>query len=426
MRRLPALIVAVFALLSPPLYGAEEPQDMGGLYGTLAFDENLNETLNLSMGFQWILLDGRNVSAQEIRDAYGTDGWNFLYSDIEKAGREIFNRTLWILESHGTHVEVSIGNIWGEGPLHLYMNGSGIMNYSSDDPELFASILDCGLNITLSPEPENISLNIIAPRGWKINGERSYMWDGESTEIRIEGPEPRKNRIDVLMDIYHMDTSGERQKLKMNLSVDASVYSVPFNGNVSLPEGLNISHPTIRLINLMVERSLLDEDELERRMDSYLDRMEERIVDRFPDVDVVERYMNNTGDSLKIRVSAMVSAPLDAFTNGAFLRWYASQRIVLQLSGMDASIVNYTVMIPEGMKILSMDHGKIPVFYRDFGNRTGFIASVSDSGTYMVGISIGFVIDLNPLIPLFVGVAVAFILWALVTRYVPKRRGRHG
>ena len=428
MRRLLALLVAVFAVLSLYPVRAEEPQDMGGLYGTLAFDENLNETLNLTMEFQWIWLDGRNVSAQGIRDAYGTDKWDSMLPEIRRAGEEVFNRTLWNIESHGTAVDVSIGNIEGDGALYLYMNGSGSLNRSSEDPELFRAMLGCGLKLTMHLEPADISLKISVSDGWKINGRCSYLWEGEEVDVTLEGPEPEDNMVDVLMDIYHIDTSGEQQNLMMNLSVNATVYSVPISmmGNFSLPEGLNVSMPTIELINLMVERSILDRDYVHRKIETYMDEMNERIVRRFPGAENIQKDAEIGASILWINISAEVVSPVSDFSPGAFLRWYASQRMVLELSGMDSSTVNYTVVIPNGMKILSIEHRDAPVIYMDFGEREGFLVSIADAETHDISVDLGFVIDLDPLLPLFAVVLVVFILWLVVARYVPKRRGGHG
>ncbi len=433
------LVVLLVFLLVIPLLGVttawESPESVF-ISGSIDFDSVVSMAVELNATAESLSADGRNLSADYIRGIYasGGDDWKTLADSISKTGQKMFNSTLWSIRARANS-RISVGiyglNLSG-GPLYLSMTGKGVLNISDEWEEEFLDLLmDSGAVINISAEPrENIELLIYPPPGCVINGESAYEWKGSADVFTVKkAKEMDINRAEILMDIYRLDTSGMYQNVFMNLSIDATLYwiNIPSELRTKMPDNVWIKRASIALVDYSVEHSYLSEEDVKNGENSVINELEERIVRWFPGAHNISHEMVYGEGFVRFNILAEISAPVESFSSRSVLRWYASQKISIRLSGLDGFECNYTVAVPEGMKIMGISsRPAVPMFYTTLDGRSAFRALVSKPGEYTVSVTIGFLIDIDPLVPLIVLVVVSGILWMLVRKYVPERRGKRG
>lgn len=398
----------------------------GNIKGTLIFDENLGENLTLNITLEWILVNGKNLTSQDIRDLYGSDNWDGVKKAIEKTSAGIFNRTLEAMCSHPLSERSEI-IIPESSPIYVEINGRGELNFTGDG-KILSLLKSSSFSMLLNLSAINgAEIEITVPEGWSVNGERSYIWKGDEESMKIEHTCSVKNRASAFLDIYRIDTSGVSQKLFMNISINATIYQIPYPYSINSSSAeMEFNTVSVEMINYLMEKGMLDKRDVEERVDERVREIEERIVREFPGAGNISESQKILKKSAVILINASVTAPVENFESAAFLRWYSSQKIYLRLAGMEGFTINYTVIVPEGMKVMGIEHSGVPVFYRNYQGREGFMATISSPGDHRIGVSVGFVIDLSPLIPLFIALGISFVLWILVRKYIPERRRKHG
>ncbi len=432
-------MVVLLAFMSVmPLFGVTnggEPPESVLISGSLNFHSPLSMEVRLNASAESLNVEGSNISAYDIRQIYETGGsdWYRLESSIVEVAKEMFNDTLWAMQAR-TNSSISVkicGLDMAEGPLYLLMEGNGTLNISEEHEERFINlIMESGAVLNITPEPrEGVELVIYPPPGCVINGEGSYQWSGDSRMFSIKKAKGmRSNNADILMDIYRLDTSGMYQSVYMNLTIDATLYWIMVPGalRAKMPENLWMEKASIALVNYSLEQSYIDREDVESGENSAISELEERIVRWFPGAHNISHEIVYGYDFVRFTIRAEISAPVESFSSHSVLRWYASQRISIRLSGLSGYECNYTVAVPKGMKIMGIrSQPAVPIFYTTVEGRSAFRALVSQPGDYTVIVTIGFVIDIDPLVPLIVLVVIVGILWMLVRKYVPERRGKH-
>ncbi len=433
MRYLVALAILMTPLLIAQNPVMAEPSGNYGISGEIAFDNDMSENVRLNISVESLSLDGTVLNSSDIRDIYRSDGedWESVEKSIDCEAADMFNHTLWAVGSHpNSLLSVSIYGLNSEGALYLYVLGTGCLNIS-ESAEFSELILASGgvLNIhAKAVDGANISISV--PEGYLINNAKTYVWNGNSDVFAIKKSRgPRENTADIMMDIYRMDTSGMEQNLYMNLSIESEIYWIPIPDDLKkgLPAEVQISQASIALLNYSIEHALISYSDFERYGEQMLSEIEDRIVRIVPGVGEISHDFKIENSSLLVRIDAGIKAPVESFSASSFLRWYASQKISVKLAGMKGFICNYTVVVPEGMKILGASSSpKIPVFYMPVDGRSAFKAIVSEDGEYSVSVNVGILVDIDPLVPLIALSVLALIFWILVRKYVPERRKRHG
>ncbi len=430
MRWLLLISVTVLSISAIP-FGVQGAQGSSmEIHGFLHFDERLNETLGLNITIRWTNISGENLSASDIRSTYGTDEWNQTHPALINIARDVFNSTLYIFKSHPVEESVIIYGLNSTGPLYLNISGNGEFNETERDPEFFANLAECGFSMKIAlEERDNTRIDISVPHGWTVNGKEYMHWDGSAQDIEIRHEYTGSNHADVMMDIYRMDTSGMQQDIYMNITVNSTIYAVkPTEEMISkMPENLSLEMATISLLNHLIENSSISRKDICDRMNSTVDEMEDEMIRSLPNSTVDESAVMIKDDRVMVGIRAHAIAPIEAFESTAFLRWYASQRVSMSLAGLDGFMVNYTIVVPEGMRILSIDSDhRISLAHTTVDGRSAVKASITDGNSHRVVLGIGFIIDLDPLIPLIVVLILSLILWVIIWKYVPERRGRHG
>ncbi len=430
MRWLLLISVTVLSISAIPFSVQGAQGSSMEICGFLHFDERLNETLGLNITIRWTNISGENLSASEIRSTYGTDEWNRTRSALMGVGKDVFNSTLYMFESHPIEECVKIYGMNSTGSIYMNISGTGRLNASEKDPELFANLTECGFSLKIAlDERDNTRIEISVPQGWTIDGKESMEWDGSAQRIEIHHAYHGSNHADVMMDIYRMDTSGMQQDIYMNITVNATIYAVIPTEEMrsSMSDNFSLSMATIGLLNYLVDNSSISQKDFDERLNSTIDEMEEEMIRSIPGSTGEQIRLENYNDTIVVGIRAHAIAPIEAFESTGFLRWYASQKISMDLAGLDGFVVNYTIIVPEGMRILSIDSDhRISVMYTSMDGRSAVKASVSDGNIHRVVLGIGFVIDIDPLIPLFIALILSFILWVLIWRYVPERGGKRG
>lgn len=426
-----AIFVPMLVLQNPVM---AEPAENFRITGELVFNGDMEECLSLNVSFDSLNISGIQIDAPHIRDSYRTGGetWDSMKNNISAEAERIFNRTLWAMHSHSvSSISTSIDGLGQEGPLYLNISGKGRLNMSEDyDSEFLALIINSGGIFNIPVEAANgMNISISVLEGYLINDAKTYQWNGDDTVFEIKkAGELRKNTAEMVIDIYRIDTSGMEQNLYANLSIESNIYNIPIPDDMrnGLPDGVHISQASIELLNYSMEHALISSSDFNNYSEQMVSEIEDRMIREFPGVMNVSHSMEQKNSSILVSLNAQIKAPVEDFSSASFLRWYSSQKILIKLSGMEGFICNYTVIVPEGMKILGTSSSPhIPVFHTAVDGRSAFRAMITEDGEYSISVTLGVLIELDPLIPLISIAIITFILWFFVRKYLPERKGKH-
>ena len=414
-----------FVLLTAvPYGGAAESVSGQAISGEIAFTDPAHFDANLTLSVEYAAIDGRNMSARDIRNLSGTE-LEEAESELEGLGRELFNNTEAIFGAEGSaSVSVDIGS---SGPIRIDVLGNASMDEGIYDAALINLMADSGAVFHFNLSALNASsILIIPPPGFTANGEDSFLWDGSPAALDIaKSAEIGANRASALIDIYRIDTTGSDQEVHLRLSFSSAVHSIPYTADYG---PVRIRTLTVPLINALIDRGMLDWSEVNQSLDSGVKSVENTLSGEFANTSFEKSSIRRGPEYIRISINGSASAPVsDVLQSSALLRRVLEERMSLKLYGIAGYDVNYTVLIPAGMILDSVEiEPSVPhhTIYSD--GRYGFEAGIDDGLLHVAKVKIGIVVDMDPLIPLIVATALMIGFWAIFMRAVPGRRKRHG
>ena len=420
-----AILLPLFFILltAVPSLGAAGSVSGQAVRGEIAFTDPMHFHMNLTLSVEYAAIDGRNMSARDIRNLSGSE-LGGAESELEGMGMDLLGSTENMFGAAGdANVSVDIGD---SGPIRIDILGNAsidagaydiLANLTADSGAVFHFNLSAlqGAEILISP-----------PSGFTVNGENSLLWKGEPTSIDIKkNAEMKENTASVTIDIYRIDTTGSDQNVHLNISFRSFVYSVPYRADFG---PIRIRNLTVPLLNALVSGGMLNESAVNESLHSESDAVKSTLSGEFENMRFEGSSIRRNSEYIGISMNGSASMPVsEVLQSSALLRRVLEESMSLNLYGMPGYHMNYTVIIPRGMILDRVAIEPTVPFHMIYSDgRYGFEAGIDDGLIHVAKVKIGIVVDMDPLIPLIVATIVMIGFWAIFMRAIPGRRKRHG
>ncbi|MFO7990971.1 MAG: hypothetical protein R6U61_01595, partial [Thermoplasmata archaeon] len=281
-------------------------------------------------------------------------------------------------------------------------------------------------------------LNTVA---WTFNNTGGSTAIRETETLSIKHKDPvritgRDMEVNLLVDIFELDRTKDREYLKINENLTAELFHIP------LPETLNYSLPVefnIDYINSDFIR-LLYQNGLDGLIDDFRREIEEEINKRISDFSdtVVDGELELMGLDEGYKIGDMTSnSPIRLQHNSSFeytlseydkpsslkTRYTFSENIKMPINGFENWPLNYTIKIPEGLRLMSAKAGEDTLTpKKDNLGRYYIEDSIEPSESYDLNIEIGTVVDISTLFPFLTLIFILFLVWLGLNVYPIKKR----
>ncbi len=421
MRRfLPLLVLALLLTPAIPAYADSGGQSMEG---SIVFTDISHLYLAVNLSISYMNIDGNNWSADDIRAALESGNADVRAALDEKA-HELFDRMLTSFGAKGD-MNTSVKDT-DSGSVIIAITGSAPLSEEGCG-DIYALMGESGaeFSITLDSLGMSASILILPPEGYLINGKSSHLWDGGSSLINLHSKRRLpENRMDILVDIYRIDTTGEKQQVHTNLTLESEIYGVPYTYDVPLNGSISLEYASIPLIRGLISCGYHEEDEWNSTMDSILRDARELIMGEFPNITFSKSSWEETESAVSIHINASASIPVSEMLSASSLfRKVITQNMRLKLYATEGFVTNYTILIPEGMLLDTVRISPLASYHRIFeDDRHGIFVEIDDGNTRNMNMEIGVLVDMDPLIPLIFAVIVVTGMWFIVLHTLPSRR----
>ncbi len=415
------LILALLLISALPVHAGQPGQY---LEGEIVFSDISHMNVSLNLSLEYAIIDGRNLSADEMRALLESGNEN-ISAALHGMAESVFDSVMQSFHARGNLSTVIVPG--QSGPVVLMMEGTASLSGSSCSSEIYRLLGESGAEFQFTMQPLNVpsGIRIEPPGNYTVNGEKSYLWDGKEQQISVEGPQSGTgNTINVFIDIYNIDTTGADQKVDINIFLKSHLLEIPYDGDLPLNVSMKTDYVSVELMHRLISCSYLTYEEWNRSLDTVLGDAQEMLISEFPDIDFSLSEWEDRGDEVVFTVNSTASMPVSqVLYSGAFLRKMISQSMNINLYGTEGFHTTYEVLMPAGMLVNSVHISPSCPSYRiTQGDRYGFHAEIDDGSVHKATISIGILIDMDPFVPLIMAVVVLTGMWFIVMNSIPSRR----
>ncbi len=423
MRRSPILLlVALLLLTAVPVHAEGTGQSASG---SIVFTDASHIVMDVDISVDYAIIDGRNVSADEIREAL-LSGDSATEDALNGMADSFFNEMLDAIHAEGNlSTPILLGD---SGPVIDEMNGGASMANSSCKQQIYMLLGESGAVFVFDlPQSMPSSIEILPPAGYTINDRSSFIWDGSRQQISVSSDvKMKKNLTEVLIDIYRIDTTGSNQRIYLNISLSSRIYSITYPGDKPLNRSIYLDKASIHLINAMIDCGYVDRSLWSSSIESTVQDAKELMMAEFQNITFSHSGWEDTGSEVRMEINASASMPVSALLGAsALLRHVIYQDMNFNLYSTPGFITNYTILIPAGMLMGNVRISPCAENYHiNEGGRQGVHVEIDDGKTRSITIEIGILVDLDPLTPLITAVIIVTIVWLIIMYLVPARRRR--